>query len=633
MASREIGRFELRQRLGGGGQDGMGGDVHLAYDPERDSLVALKLLPLRSTDADQLQAERLGASLQQRLHPFVPAIAEVYEFKETSDFFYISMEYIEGLDLSAVLQQEPAPEKRALGIAVQLCRIVAGIQVASQNFPEQMAGVVHGDIKPENIRLEREDRVRLLDFGAAKGLAPSRNFTRNLFGTVQYLSPERVAHGIVDVQADLWAIAVVLYRMVVGRLPYPEESIEILQRHYQSGALPERPPDDRCSPALRRILLRCLAIDPARRYPSPEELLADLEAALAGRPHEPAALGEPTRRRETPPRSTPQPDRAVPPGSPPAGQPFRAPTSRTPAPPAPAPAVQRTIPPSRPSSGRGWIRWLVVLVLLVLAGSQWHVLSEAHEIRSQLAQREDRQSLLALSDRLRNALQFDLAGLGSEARDALKRSLDRAATPVLASYRGDVPTTRRDWEHAVELLRKAVSLDERDDTIQAKLAYSEGQIERLKAEALAHDRHGAQMVWQGAVQKLQDAARLAPELPDPYVALAQIYGDERYEPFEVDKLKTAVQEAERRSFRSGTREKLELIQGCLRDGWVHYYRGRERTRDREGIRDLYTARDRFEEARRWCGQVAESRAAAAPCDAASSALKVVTDALDALKQV
>ena len=126
---------------------------------------------------------------------------------------------------------------------------------------------MHGDIKPRNIRIDTEGRVRVLDFGIAKALSLSRRLTRNEFGSVPYASPERLDSGDVDRMSDLWSVAVVLYEMVTGLQPYQAASTERLERMVRSR-IPPPPAPEPCPEPLRRILIKAMAPDPERRYQS-----------------------------------------------------------------------------------------------------------------------------------------------------------------------------------------------------------------------------------------------------------------------------------------------------------------------------------------------------------------------------
>src|SRR3954471_942931 len=217
LTVQQVGRFELRDFLGRGAL----GDVYLAWDPEAQREVALKVVRANRADPEMLQAEKNGIALQQQLASVAPQVATVYEWGEDGPFFWVAMEYVAGDDLSQRLVRGPLPEDRAASIACQLCDMLE----VCHNFSAEVGGrkvygIIHGDIKPENIRIQDEDRVRVLDFGIAKHLSQTRKFTVNLFGSLPYTPPERLDRGGVDRHSDLWAVGGVLYICVAGYSPF-----------------------------------------------------------------------------------------------------------------------------------------------------------------------------------------------------------------------------------------------------------------------------------------------------------------------------------------------------------------------------------------------------------------------------
>ena len=262
---RRIGRFQVKRRLG----HGFAGDVHLVFDPDYNREVALKVIT--SVDTEVLEAERRGAEIPEQLSREVPQIARIFEKGNIEGRFFIAMEYVAGDDLSELLHG-PLPPRRALDFAVQLCIILD----ACGRVPLQGLGpnerVVHGDIKPENIRIENGGRVRLLDFGVAKSVSRSRKFTGHIFGSIPYLSPERLKDNQAGAESDLWSVSIVLYQMLTGQLPHDAESDEDLKDQIRQGRL-RQPFLPATLPAqLQPVLARCLEKDPARRYATAADL-------------------------------------------------------------------------------------------------------------------------------------------------------------------------------------------------------------------------------------------------------------------------------------------------------------------------------------------------------------------------
>jgi serine/threonine protein kinase/DNA repair exonuclease SbcCD ATPase subunit len=284
----KLGRFEVRRQLGRGGI----GDVSLAYDPLNKREVALKVIDTSIADREMLEAEKQGARLQEQLSRDVPQIARVYEIDQTGEHFYIAMEYVQGTDLSEFLLRGPFPGPRALSCAIQLCEILDRVFLSEEGRRDR---VVHGDIKPQNIRIEPEDKVRLLDFGVAKRVSPTRQYTGNVFGSLPYLSPERLAERKVSIQSDLWSVAVVLYQMLTGELPYQGDTDEEMKEKILRGGLPQ-PVSPRLHAKLRPVLARCLEVNPSARFASAADLKAELEDFLQSGALEAEAVSQKTRR-------------------------------------------------------------------------------------------------------------------------------------------------------------------------------------------------------------------------------------------------------------------------------------------------------------------------------------------------
>ncbi len=218
-----IGRFQVKRPIG----RGFAGEVSLVFDPDYNREIALKVIHTGLVDSDVLEAEKRGAEIQEQLSREVSQIARVYERGQIEDKFYIAMEFVDGDDLSSLLHS-PLHPGRALDFAVQLCTILEACSRVPLGGEGRHDRVVHGDIKPQNIRIEAGDRVRLLDFGVAKSVSPTRRYTGNIFGSLPYLSPERLAENRVGAESDLWSVSVVLFQMLTGELP--------LRRGYRGGS-------------------------------------------------------------------------------------------------------------------------------------------------------------------------------------------------------------------------------------------------------------------------------------------------------------------------------------------------------------------------------------------------------------
>ena len=237
------------------------------------------------------------------------------------------MEYIDGQDLAELMRRGPLAVEFATDVAIAVAETLEQrAQSASRpSTGKDFHGIVHGDIKPKNIRIDARGEVRVLDFGIAKALSLSRRLTRNEFGSVPYASPERLDSGEVNALSDLWSLAVMLYEMVTGMQPYQAESTERLERMIRSR-IPPPPAPDPCPEPLRRILIKAMAPDPDAALPDrarvrrrPERLpqrrrrcaamTEDLDATRRTfRPHR--CADDETRRTADPARTMPRSRRA-----------------------------------------------------------------------------------------------------------------------------------------------------------------------------------------------------------------------------------------------------------------------------------------------------------------------------------
>lgn len=598
----QVGRFEIRDFLGRGAI----GDVLLAWDPQEERLVALKVVRVSKSDPEMLLAEKNGLALQAQLARVAPQVAAVYEEGQDGDFFWVAMEYVAGADLAEVLARGPLPEGRAVEIALELVTMLE----ECHNFSAEVSGrriygIVHGDIKPENIRLQHVegdgDRVRVLDFGIAKHLSQTRRFTVNLFGSLPYTPPERLERGVVDRHSDLWAVGVVLAAMVSGRRPFPGNTAEELEQAVRRG-VPPLPLPPGTSEGLAYIVQRSLAFEVSRRYPTAAEMRADLEALRDGRPLPSLQAGESdtpdlhaTRRTARPDVAEPVPAEATRRTGPlPAVSAFDPieETRRTgalagAAPPA-ASAIGAAGPASIPAAPEGLfaaplaasapapsprprrrlatvVAWLAVLVLVVEGAVQLWAWDQSRQLRGDLA--APHPDLPSIAQRYARAARWsvlspDLYGVGSD----LLGVLNTQAARILDSYHGDDPTTtQRSWQTAYDDLRTAAQIAPRDPRVRSRMLYAEGHLDRIASVAKRNqgDRKGALAQSREAVGEFQEAAKLDPRWPDPYLGLARIYA---YDLFDLDALQQAVGDLGRLGYPLGRRETAMLADGFRMQG-------------------------------------------------------------------
>ncbi len=261
-------RYHVESLLGSGGM----GKVYKARDRELDRTVAIKVLrPDLMTDAQAMQRFKHELLLASSISH--PNILRIHDLGEYNAVKFISMAYVDGGDLTQLLHREGRlPLPRTLNIMKQLAAALAAAHGVS---------VVHRDLKPQNILLDRDDHIYVSDFGIAKTLESDRTrVTRTgaVLGTPLYMSPEQVEGKPVDHRSDLYTLGLIFYEMLTGVLPFSGDTT--FQLMYQRvHEIPKRPelvvPD--LPPYLSRICLKCLEKEPAKRYQSAGEILADLE--------------------------------------------------------------------------------------------------------------------------------------------------------------------------------------------------------------------------------------------------------------------------------------------------------------------------------------------------------------------
>jgi len=281
LVGQRISHYQIISLLGIGGM----GEVYLAEDEELGRRVALKVLPAELTDkTERLQRLEQEARAASALNH--PNILTIYEIGEADGVRFIAAEYVGGETLRERLSREKFTVSETLDIAMQ---IVSALEAAHQ------AGIVHRDVKPENVILRKDGLVKLLDFGIAKlseppavagGFntaedAPTRALVKTdpgtMMGTVGYMSPEQVRGQTVDGRADEWSLGVMLYEMLTGRLPFASETMsDTIAAILKSEVEPPTSLDSEIPVELERIVLKTLRKDADERYQHIKNLLIDL---------------------------------------------------------------------------------------------------------------------------------------------------------------------------------------------------------------------------------------------------------------------------------------------------------------------------------------------------------------------
>lgn len=280
-------RYEILKTLGEGGM----GAVFQARDLEVDRIVALKVIrPELSGSADVLQRFRQELVLARQITH--RNVVRIYDLGVADGVRFISMEYIEGREIADVLAERgKLPPREAAELMVQACH---GLSAA------HAAGVVHRDLKPQNIMIDERRRVAVMDFGIAHstnagapaalaaeaGAEEAAHLTRmgSVIGTPRYMSPEQARAEKVDNRSDIFTAGLILYELIAGSLPQMPSKLRELQR--ERGSKPVRPPIEfnaQFPRALNKIVVRCLELEPENRYQSAADLALELEIWLGVR--------------------------------------------------------------------------------------------------------------------------------------------------------------------------------------------------------------------------------------------------------------------------------------------------------------------------------------------------------------
>jgi eukaryotic-like serine/threonine-protein kinase len=274
--SQSIGEYRIVDFIGAGGM----GEVYRAMHSKIGRVAAVKVLTQTSQASDFVQRffneARIQASLQH------PNIATLYDFCEVGGQPCIIMEYVDGQTIS----ERIAAYRAAYGAALPLsetvyifARVVEAIDYIHCH------GVIHRDIKSNNIKVSSDGHVKLLDFGIAKGqTSPGLTQVGSVVGTLQYLAPELIRGGTADERGDIWALGVLLYEMVTGHMPFEAQTVGDLSDKIGRASYP--PPSQYISGvprAISDVIARCLRRNPAERYSAPELLRAvkQLESAVS----------------------------------------------------------------------------------------------------------------------------------------------------------------------------------------------------------------------------------------------------------------------------------------------------------------------------------------------------------------
>ncbi len=260
-------RYEIISRVGSGGM----ADVYKAEDHKLNRLVAIKVLkPEFREDTGFIARFRKEAQAAAKLSH--PNIVNVYDVGEDRGLYYIVMELVEGITLrNYIMKKGKLSVKEATSIAIQ---VSLGLEAAHNQ------GIVHRDVKPQNIIISTDGKVKLSDFGIAKA-SNSNTITANVMGSVHYSSPEQVRGGFADYKSDIYSLGITMYEMFTGRLPFDgDTTVAIAIKHLQEEIVPPSRYTPNLPYSIEQIILKCTQKDPDRRYASMGQLIEDLKRSL-----------------------------------------------------------------------------------------------------------------------------------------------------------------------------------------------------------------------------------------------------------------------------------------------------------------------------------------------------------------
>ncbi|MFL6350285.1 MAG: protein kinase domain-containing protein [Bryobacteraceae bacterium] len=540
------GRYQIIRLIGRGAM----GEVFLAHDTETQRDVALKIVYKgpEPEDQDILDAERLGAELQKRLSGLDRRVVTVNKYGEKSGDLFIEMEFIEGEDLSAVMARGPVNPGFAVHVATELCEMLENLRAFTTTIGERrFTGIIHGDLKPRNIRINKQNQVKVLDFGIAKALTHTRKYTMNVFASSAYCSPERLETQNMDSHSDLWSVGILLYQTIAHRLPFEEPTKERLERRIRSLQSPDPLPPS-CPEPLRRIIYKMLARDPAQRYQTAVEVNEDLTRFQNGQQVRAEAFRaaqvldtNATVRTALPVREGVADNRTVRSGR----------------------SVPVLTKRHRSSRALGCLAAFggVCLIVFTFVSLQLNFWNSADKLKADIETEHVGNLDSAWTRYQALASKMHLGFFLWGAKGALKKRLVAGADETITEFRNsDTPIVYEpQWVEARNNLSRALELDPGDSGIEGRLRLCEGHIDRIDANALRGTARQKRL--NAAVNKFGEAAELMKHSPDPYLGLANLY---IYDLSDVDKAEEALKKAAHRGHPVGKRETALLADGYRR---------------------------------------------------------------------
>src|SRR5699024_10049552 len=262
-------RYRIKRRIGGGGM----ANVYLGFDLILERDVAIKVLRMEFVNDPEF-VDRFDREAQEATSLSHPNIVNIYDVGEEDDILYIVMEYVDGLTLKEYIQKHgPLSVEKAIDIMEQL---TAAIQHAHET------GLIHRDIKPQNVLINQNGMVKVTDFGIALALsATALTQTNSVLGSVHYLSPEQARGGVATKKSDIYSLGIVFYELLTGELPFSGQTpVSIALKHLQDETPSVRTLNTASPQSVENIVLQATAKDPFHRFESVFEMESALHVAL-----------------------------------------------------------------------------------------------------------------------------------------------------------------------------------------------------------------------------------------------------------------------------------------------------------------------------------------------------------------
>ena len=260
-------RYEILEQIGTGGMS----DVYKAKCHKLNRYVAIKVLK-KEFNEDRVFVSKFRAEAQSAAGLAHPNIVNVYDVGDEDGIYYIVMELVEGITLKKYIEKRGRiPYKEAVSIAIQVAK---GMEAAHSHH------IIHRDIKPQNIIISKDGKVKVTDFGIAKA-ATSSTINSSAMGSVHYISPEQARGGYSDERSDIYSFGVTLFEMVTGIVPFDGDStVSVAVRHIQEEIPVPSTVAENIPVSIDKIILKCTQKKTERRYQTVSELMADLKKSL-----------------------------------------------------------------------------------------------------------------------------------------------------------------------------------------------------------------------------------------------------------------------------------------------------------------------------------------------------------------